>query len=239
MTQYLFCLLIFMFAITSEAARTVKLILPVGSSSVRLVNPSTISVNYDVSCFDMSGTSLSSSTNQTLASKASTTIQAGTIDSGKCAASATPDHSDNDATGKKYYLCGGNFGSGSVNYANAASACGTGQEFCYPRPTANSSVTSACGAYWLKYEAGIKSGCGSYTAIASTDKPSMDDYWASEITLNNGTTSWIGGVSDGTSNKGAACCEASVLAGYCSVTINTSEAAAFLASPLFKGGAPF
>jgi hypothetical protein len=182
------------------AQRTVAITVPSGGSKLKITNPSTVTVAYSVTCYDNSGAAVNTHASESLAAGNGTTYAAGIVDQGTCAASAPAATSGTDALGKKYYAC-----SGSVTYASAGTLCGTGQNFCFPRPpSACGSINAGCSQFWAYKEAGLQYDNTGWTAIGA-NYPYVGT-WATSLSLNSGTTYWAGAVSaTGSETIGAIC----------------------------------
>jgi len=237
-----------LFCLTGHSARTIKI---VSSSGVQLTNPSAIAVNFDITCYSQSGSQLLSSTGQTLAPNASSSY--GNI---KKLTEFSPTSSACVAGNGLGNYCGAvpsAFCPGAVSYANAESLCSAGLELCQ----ADIGVSISCGSTygWVHPPATgtvtfSNSSCGwttDHTLNTATQGLLFGQAYAPSIT-GSVRCSFDGGTSiknycdyalKTTAAHGAICCEKKTAASYCSVTINSSETNAFLASPQFKGGAAF
>lgn len=233
-------LVIFLSVCKSTLAREVNISLADNQTTLTLVNPSTVSVNYDIVCHkpDGSGTLLSSAGN-TLAPKAKVNHTASIPDSGKCAGNANPTQTMTDSSGKSFYFC-----SGANSYANANSACGTGNSFCFP-DVSGWTGTCSCSTFWLKNDgtAEFMPSCGSYGAVTAGSQIGVGNFTGGSARKNSSVSpcAYFGYAAEyvDSTTRGSVCCSAPVGASVCKITINTTNSAAHLSSPSFLGGAAF
>ena len=223
----------------AQADRTIAIAMPSNAIKLELTNPSTVTVNYGVKCFSATGTEIINLTSQTLAPNASNKHTAGLVDQGTCAAGYTSAQVGTDRFGKKVYSCTGS----GVSYASAGNVCGIGQTFCFPYGSSGCGFSFFGQNVWLKNEGTIEklSGC-SYVSVPGGDYI-FGSASCSSFSMRRSSaepnTHW--GLEHDTTatNRGAVCCEDSTAAGLCKVTITSASPNATLASPQFKGGAPF
>ena len=229
----------------AQAARSIDIAIRNGVTELQLINPSNLTVNYNVICYKSTGGSATTLdvTGETLATNAKKTYTVATVDSGKCASNATPVATHTSVGGAKFHLC-----SGSTNYAGASALCGTGNSFCFPKATtACTDWSTFCtgSGYWLKSESPteFKTFCGSYSAVTGgygvvgtfCGSSGYARKSSSDVEFSN-----MHEESTSSSGFGAVCCEMTAeYASYCRVTITNSEPAARLISPDFRGGSAF
>jgi hypothetical protein len=226
------------FAYTASA-REVSITLDGAQTTLVLSNPSTVTVNYDISCHkaDGSGTIIAL-TGQTLAPNTQVKHTAAVADTNKCASNANPEFTYSDANGKNYYFC-----NGSNTYANAGNACGTGNSFCFP--DLNTMVMACtCSTFWIKNDgnAQIQPMCGSFGAVTGGNQIMIGTYSggnARKSSSVNCAYMYYANEVATSSTGGAICCSSPLSGSVCKVTINTASTSAFLASPSFMGGAAF
>lgn len=240
------CLLLV--ASIAEAARTIRIVSR--KEGIQLTNPSTVSVNYDVTCYKADGSVTSASAGQTLSPNAS--VNHGT---GKTLSDFTPLSNACTSNGPTSFgLTGGMSAVGcntSNTYADAALACSDGLEVCnyVPHNYINCGAVSTS-MYWVRPPVTgtvtfSNSACSwaNTTFDSTTDGLVMGEYCSSVgnsyCSINGGSNySSYCGAQPKTATIGTLCCPKTA-SSYCKVTINTADANAFLASPHFKGGAPF
>ncbi len=221
-------------SISTQAARTVNVVLT--DSKFSLSNPSSVSVSYSVACYTQAGAANVTLSNQTLAANQSTDVLV--VD--KCAGGTAPVDQYTLADSKKAFLC-----SGSNSYTNAVNSCGAGQKLCNIDQSSFYFCTGS-GSYWL--------------APTSSSFEYTTDYWSTTNVATSSSQAPLLNFSLSYDNKcrtnsssvysiekcaptayattaGAVCCPATI--SLCKVTINSTDANAYLASPQFKGGAPF
>lgn len=226
-------------------ARDVSISLDGKQMELILNNPSTVAVNYNISCHkaDGSGTIINL-TNQTLAPNAQVKHAAGVPDTGLCAGGTPPNGQGTDANSKPYYFC-----DGANTYANAGNACGAGNTFCFP-DISWGATPSGCSAasYWLKNDGAVQfqPSCSSYAAVTGGSQTVVGNWAAgySGYTKKNPAATgcsyfYPAGEIVTSSTAGAVCCSNPSSGSVCKVTINTTATNAFLSSPSFMGGAAF
>lgn len=226
-------------AVANAGAREVTITLGADQTQLILSNPSTVTVNYNISCHkpDGSGTIINL-TNQNLAPNAQAKHTSAVGDSGLCNGGSNPVTSGTDAAGKPFYYCGG-----SNTYANAGNACGAGNTFCFPDVN-TLQFPSACTQFWMKNDGGVQHqpSCGAFAALTG----------GNQVVVGNGSgyarkTSSVSACSHfyyasevpDSSSAGAVCCSTPQSGSVCKVTINTVNTNAYLSSPSFMGGAAF
>mgnify|MGYP003393540617 CR=1 FL=1 len=210
------------------AARTVQITIPKGQS-VQISNPSTGTVNYDIECFDSSGTSKANLTGQSLSQNASKTYG----ETETCAGNALPANSSTVST-VGLLEC-----AGSTNFANASALCDSFYSLCTFDQVVTSGPVSG-NQYWFNINTatwlfstnfGSTFNSASVGTGAASHPNSANSCKVGAVTLN-----FCQNISTSTSLAGALCCPASDV-NICKVTVNTTSG--FLSSPQFKGGAPF
>ena len=226
----------------NSEAREVPIHLKSDQTALVLSNPSSMTVNYNITCYkaDGSGTVLAL-TNQNLAVNSRVSHSVTIADSGTCASGATPASSGSDINGKAYYMC-----TGSNTYANANNACGTGNSFCFPETSYGVSGCSGTG-FWLKNDGSAQyapnscSAFGSFTAgkQAVFDAPSAIGRARKSASVSACSLFYNVDEQTTSSTFGSACCASPVSGSLCKITINTTNVNAHLASDSFMGGAPF
>lgn len=244
-----FAILSLLFFSSVGLARSVDIAVKKGQTELTLSNPSTVPVSYDAVCHSADGTgTVLNATGQTLAPNAKVDLTVATVDTGKCAGNVNPNYTWIDSNGKNVYSC-----SGSVQYSNAASLCGTGQSFCMPLHQqgvtgCSSYIYSSVGAAWVKSDdanvyyttscswnhdittnavAFNPSGCTNYFARHTSVASTAEYYYGMDVVPKSNT-------------NGAVCCEGSGdYSSYCRITINNSDTEGRLLSPSFKNGAAF
>ena len=226
---------------STAEAREVSIVLDGNQTNLVLANPSTVTVNYNITCHRADGSStLLNLTNQNLAPNTRVVHTASVPDSGKCAANANPDYTGTDASGKPYYFC-----AGSNTYVNANNACGVGNTFCFPDLP---SSVFACGSnsFWLKNEGSIQyaPNCGTFGAVSGGNQVVVGNFSYSGQSKKTAATSsctvfFVSNEVADSTNHGAVCCSAPVTGSVCKITINTTNTNAYLSSPSFMGGAAF
>lgn len=240
----------FSLSTTAMAGRTIRIVST--KQGINLTNPSAIAVNYDVVCHSASGSTIVSVTNQSLSPNASTSHGVG-----KAIADFSPYSSacvaNNAQTSYMYPTWNVVPCPGSATYDNASALCADGLEMCEWQPPAYQSCGYTGNYYWMKPPTGQTvtfsgSGCTwttNHTLDTSTQAMVLGDY--SSTPINSGTrcsadngTNYANYCSYDvkTASHGVLCCPKAP-ASYCKVTINTTDPAAFLASPQFKGGTAF
>ena len=233
--------LILMLSSAAYAGRDVSIALQAGQQDIILTNPSTVAVNYNITCHKADGSStLLALTNQNLAPNARAVHTAMLPDSELCAGSASPIYQGFDQNSKKYYMC-----NGSNTYATANNACGTGNSFCYP--DLNSAPWQCSGnGFWVKNDGGVQhqTWCGSFTTVTGGLQVTVGMASGTGYARKNASGSPCGNFPNAdavspTSSAGSLCCSAPVTASLCKVTVNTTATNAYLSSPSFMGGAAF
>lgn len=226
----------------SVNAREVSIALETTQTSLILVNPSTVTVTYNIICHksDGSGTTVNL-TGQTLAPNVRTTHSVSTPDSELCNSGAAPAYTTVDASSKKIYYC-----SGSNTYANANNACGAGNSFCFPN--VSTVVSSGTGTnFWIKNEGDIQYQpmCGSYGAPSAGEQVIVGNgSYFGIVKKSSAVTAPCSYFANANTQPdsnvaGSVCCSSPEPGSVCKITISGSNTNAFLSSPSFLGGAAF
>ncbi len=227
-----------LFFVSNVDAREVTITLAADQSQLILSNPSTVTVNYNISCHkpDGSGTIINL-TNQNLAPNAQVKHTSSIPDSALCSGGASPDSTATDMNGKPFYFC-----NGSNSYANAANACGTGNSFCFP--DISSTQWPGCSSFWIKNDGAVQHqpSCGSYAAVTGGNQVIVGGGSGyARKSPSAGVCAYFFAAQEApvATTAGAVCCSTPQSGSVCKVTINTVNTNAYLSSPSFMGGAAF
>jgi hypothetical protein len=207
------------------------------NAGIRLINPSSAAVNYNLSCYNKSGTLTYEKPSLTLLAKNQITHGAGPV----CGDGANPTYS---STANSMIQCGW------VAWAQRSANCPTGYHLCsVTEVNANrggawlygwaSGLPNYTSGWWVTYDGGVS------TYNPADNYPTYSPYSQYGCNASNSSagTTWNCGVSSGYANS--FCCPDAgttieVPSSYCTVEINsTTPTEGYLVSPQFKGSAPF
>ena len=227
---------------TVFAARTVKIALGAKQTELVLSNPSSMAVNYDITCYSQDGSQqIINLTSQSVAPNAKDKHTVEIADSGKCSGGVSPYSSFTDANGAAYYFCNNT----TATYANANNVCGTGNTFCFPKLNCGHYGDCTANTFWLKNDGTVqfKAACSSFTSVTSGFQVVIKGNVFSNQAKNSQSTScaFYYRVEEKAVGEthGAVCCADPVPGSLCKVTINSTDPNAYLSSPSFKGGSAF
>lgn len=229
-------------SMNSWAARSVTLAIPsTGGQPIVINNPSAVAVSFDLECYDSAGMTSYTSAGESLAAKASKnfTPTVSVNPTGVCAGGANADSSNSFYIGGAngaWYAC-----PGANTYASATNACGTGQSLC-SLDSGFCSYSVPVADYWVGGASTWDSSTDYFTTSTpeTTNKPMLrsSNVSSDQCRPSGGgaALNYCSGAAPATT-AGAICCK--YPSAMCKVTITTTNSAAHLSSPQFKGGAPF
>ena len=242
--QFVFFLFSLVLGLNAWSARTVNIV-NVGND-ITITNPSTVSVGFDVRCFNGSGTETVTQLGETLSPNASKTY-------GKSVDPSVLSNADACTGTAATFISMGSASCGSipsfkacpdaVTFANAESACAPGTSPCEYNDVFNIFCAGA-NTFWMNPPT---SGTLQFSTDSGTTFNNADLTTNGIVLVDSNCTfqcKFTGSAANGckilpkTESHGVMCCAGKV-PNFCKVTVNSTDANAFLASPGFKGGAPF